>query len=127
MIIKILKKILYILGSIYQLFLLGHDQPGDVALAKTFFDGLLSPQGVQIVTTRWYRELSGGLIMRVLANYLFNPVETSQEWSQKGLNVYSQTVFNEEFAMNRIFCVIFDAINMLIGWGTYWAIARYSS
>ena len=65
--------------------------------------------------------------MRVLANYLFNPVETSQEWSQKGLNVYSQTVFNEEFAMNRIFCVIFDAINMLIGWGTYWAIARYSS
>ena len=65
--------------------------------------------------------------MRVLANYLFNPVETSQEWSQKGLNIYSQTVFNEEFAMNRIFCVIFDAINMLIGWGTYWAIARYSS
>ena len=96
-------------------------------MAKTFFDGLLSPQGVQIVTTRWYRELSGGLITRVLGNFLFFPTETAQEWSTKGLNVYSQTVFNEDFAMDRIFCTIFDAINMLIGWGTYWAIARYSS
>ena len=65
--------------------------------------------------------------MRILANFLFFPTETAEEWSTKGLNVYSQTVFNEDFAMDRIFCTIFDAINMLIGWGTYWAIARYSS
>ena len=64
--------------------------------------------------------------MRVLANYLFHPAETTQEWSKNGLNAYSETVFDESFAMGRIMCTIFDAINMLLGWGTYWAIARYS-
>ena len=97
-----------------------------MALAKVFFDDLLSPQGVQIVLTRWYRELNGGFILRVLANYLFHPVETTQEWSKNGLNAYSETVFDESFAMARIMCTIFDAINMLLGWGAYWAIARYS-
>ena len=116
-------------GILYQLYILSHinSPPESTELVRNIFEPVISPQGVLNNLTRWFRELYSARVVQAVLNGIVNPHETLETYAKRGLNVYFKTAVDEEFSLGRIREVIVDAINMILGWSTYYGIARLNS
>ena len=110
------------------MYILSHinSAPESTELVRNIFEPVLSPQGILNNLTRWFRELYSARVIQAFFNGIINPHETLETYAKRGLNVYFKTAVDEDFSLGRIREVTVDAINMLLGWSTYYGLARFS-
>lgn len=93
-------------------------------MQSKLLDGILSPSGALNNIGRWAKNLSLAYLVRALITYAFAPQETIDHFQEKGLKVFKDEAFDEQFAIALLAEWMADSAFSIIGFTIFGYIGR---
>lgn len=90
-------------------------------------DGILSPSGALNNIGRWAKNLTLAFLARALITFAFAPQQTIDHFEEKGLKVFNQEAFDEQFAIALISEWMADSAFSILGFAIFGYIGRLTN